>query len=189
MDYTTLSLALVKSGLEEMARDTMATFGHLGVHQINWQPDVSRWSVAQCFEHLLNANRLMFQAAKAALAPGHRPTFWQRLPILPGVLGRALIRSQTPTATRKFTANRLAHPSSSDITADIFARIIEQHRDAARWVAALDEQQASRIIMVSPFVRVITYSVLDGCRLVVAHDRRHFEQARRVMRSPAFPPR
>jgi hypothetical protein len=41
--------------------------------------------------------------------------------------------------------------------------------------------------MVSPFVAFITYSVLDGCRLLVAHERRHFEQARRVTREPGFP--
>jgi hypothetical protein len=41
--------------------------------------------------------------------------------------------------------------------------------------------------MTSPFVRFITYSVLDGWRLAVAHDRRHFEQARRVTLMPEFP--
>jgi len=41
--------------------------------------------------------------------------------------------------------------------------------------------------MVSPFVRFITYSVLDGCRLMAAHDRRHFEQARRVTQTAGFP--
>jgi hypothetical protein len=30
--------------------------------------------------------------------------------------------------------------------------------------------------------------VLDGCRLIVTHERRHFEQARRVTREPRFPP-
>jgi hypothetical protein len=35
-------------------------------------------------------------------------------------------------------------------------------------------------------MKVVTYSVLDGLRLLVAHDRRHFEQARRVMQSPDF---
>jgi hypothetical protein len=42
--------------------------------------------------------------------------------------------------------------------------------------------------MVSPFVAFITYSVLDGCRLIVTHERRHFEQARRVTQEPGFPP-
>ena len=41
--------------------------------------------------------------------------------------------------------------------------------------------------MTSPFARIITYSVLDGWRLMLAHDRRHVEQARRVVQSPEFP--
>jgi hypothetical protein len=41
--------------------------------------------------------------------------------------------------------------------------------------------------MVSPFVSQITYSVLDGYRLIAAHQRRHFEQAERVATHPAFP--
>jgi hypothetical protein len=41
--------------------------------------------------------------------------------------------------------------------------------------------------MTSPFIKIITYSVLDGYRLMLAHDRRHFEQARRVMLSRGFP--
>ena len=34
MDFTTLSLAEVRSGLEEMARDTQATFGSLNAQQL-----------------------------------------------------------------------------------------------------------------------------------------------------------
>jgi len=30
-------------------------------------------------------------------------------------------------------------------------------------------------------------NVLDACRILIAHDRRHFEQARRVTQSPGFP--
>jgi hypothetical protein len=33
----------------------------------------------------------------------------------------------------------------------------------------------------------LTYSVLDGCRLIVTHERRHFEQARRVTQASGFP--
>jgi hypothetical protein len=46
---------------------------------------------------------------------------------------------------------------------------------------------AARTIMASPFAGVVTYSVLDGWRLMVADDHRHIEQARRVRRSPGFP--
>jgi hypothetical protein len=129
----------------------------------------------------------MRRAAEEALNPASARTVWQRLPVLPGVFGRLLIRSQAPTTTRKFTAASDAQPASSDIAPDILQRFIEQHREAVRWVQSLDERAAATTIMTSPFVKVITYSVLDGCRLIVAHDHRHVEQARRVMQSPGFP--
>ena len=187
MDYTTLSLAEVRSGLDAMARDTLATFGGFDARQLNWRPDATRWSVAQCFEHVLTANRLMLKAAESALDEAQPRTVWQRLPILPVVFGRLLVRSQAPEATRKYTASPQAQPATSDIATDIIPRIAEQHRTAIAWVDRLDDGRAARTIMTSPFIRVITYSILDGLRLMVAHDRRHFEQARHVTQSSGFP--
>src|SRR5678816_4549116 len=101
MDYTTLSLAELRTALDEVARDAQVTFGGLDARQLNWRPDATRWSVAQCFEHLLAANGLMLQASADALNPASPRTFWQRAPFLPGVFGRLLIRSQTPESTRE----------------------------------------------------------------------------------------
>jgi hypothetical protein len=184
MDYTTLSLVEVAAVLEEHARDAQAAFGHLGARQLNWRPDATQWSIAQCCEHLLISNRLMMRAAEDALA-ARRPTLWQRMPLLPGVLGRALIRSQSPDGTRKFAASSKATPTH-DIAADIIVRFVEQHHEAAARARTLDEGMAARTIMTSPFLRVIIYSVLDGWRLMAAHDRRHLEQARRVLQHADF---
>jgi hypothetical protein len=187
MDYATLSLAEVRAGLADVARETQATFSSLNARQLNWRPDATRWSVAQCFEHLFTANTLMLQAADDALREAAPRTIWQRLPVVPGVLGRMLIRSQAPTAARKFKAPLKSTPATSAIAADIIQRFVEQNRKALARAESLDEREAARAIMTSPFIKVVTYSVLDGWRLIYAHDRRHFEQARRVMQSPGFP--
>jgi hypothetical protein len=186
MDFTTLSLADTRTALDETVGDTRATFAGLSARQLNWRPDAAQWSVAQCFEHLLTANRLMLEAANDALGAGG-PTLWQRVPVLPGLFGRALIRSQAPDGQRKFTAPSKARPTVSDVGADIVQRFIDQQRHIMTWVQGLDEQRAARTVMTSPFARVVVYSVLDGCRIVVAHNRRHVEQARRVMQAPGFP--
>jgi len=94
-----LSLAEVSAGLQDVARETQATFGRFDAQQLNWRLDATRWSVAQCFDHLLTANRLMVQAAEAALSNSQPRTVWQRLPVVPGVLGRLLIRSQAPSGS------------------------------------------------------------------------------------------
>jgi hypothetical protein len=186
-DYTTLSLADVGDELDAIARDTVFLFGRLDERQLNWRPTAASWSVAQCFDHLLNANREMFQAVAAATDSARPRTVWQQLPVLPGVFGWMLIRSQVPEAKRKFTAPRKAQPASSGIDPLIIERFVGCQREAAARVRALEGRDVARIIMVSPFVRFITYSVLDGCRLIVTHERRHLEQARRVTREPGFP--
>jgi DinB superfamily len=187
VDYTTLSLAGVAAELSAIARDTQSVFGLLDERQLNWRPDATRWSVAQCFDHLLSANREMFQALDAATDASRPRTVWQRLPVLPRVFGPMMIKSQMPGAKRKFTAARKAEPAASAIDPRIVERFVAYQHEAAARVRSLDGRDMARVIMVSPFVSFITYSVLDGCRLIVTHERRHFEQARRVTQAPGFP--
>jgi hypothetical protein len=180
MNYTKLSLADVSDALRNVGRDAPATFGGLTDQELNWRPDGTSWSVAQCFEHLVTSNTLMRRGADAALTQPAR-TVWQRLPLLPALFGWMLIRSQRPNTRGKFTAPPQAQPATSDIPGDVIQRFVDQHREAAEWVRMLDPRDARRAIMISPFIKAVTYSVLDGLRLMVAHDHRHFEQARRVM--------
>lgn len=188
-DYTKLSLADVGAEFSAIARETQSVFGTLNEQQLNWRPDATSWSVAQCFDHLLNANREMLQAIDAAMDGSRPPTLWQRLPVLPRIFGSMLIKSQMPEAKRKFTAPRQAVPASSAIDPLITERFVAHQHEAAARVQSLGGRDVARIIMTSPFVSFITYSVLDGCRIIVTHERRHFEQARRVTRQPGFPTR
>lgn len=186
MNYTRLSFADLYTALETVAQDADETFGDLTVRQLNWRPGADRWSVAQCFQHLVTANDLMIKSAKVALE--HPPkSLWQRVPLLPAAMGWAMIRSQAPGAKGKYTAPTKARPTTSDVPGDIIPRFVDQHHDVAKWLENLDEARVRRVVMVSPFVSAITYSVLDGFRLLFAHDRRHFEQARRVTQVAGFP--
>jgi hypothetical protein len=187
MTYTTLSLDEVTAEHAAIARDAATTFGGLDDRQLNWRPDDARWSVAQCFDHLLATNAAMFRSIDAALDPARPRTVWQRLPVLPGLFGSMLIRSQAPGATRKYTAPKPATPSTSAIDGRIVQRFVAQQDEAAARVRALAGRDAARVVMISPFASFVVYSVLDGCRLIVTHQRRHFEQARRVMQEPGFP--
>jgi len=185
MDYTRLSLSEALAALDDVAGDAERSFGELTPAQLNWRPADRAWSVAQCVEHLYTANRLMVTAARHALA--HPPTLWRRMPLVPGFFGRQLVRSQAPQTTRKFTTSAIATPSQSAIDDGVIERFMAGHRNRTEWMQSLDPGIAARTIMVSPFVRFITYSVLDGCRLMAAHDRRHVEQARRVTQTAGFP--
>ena len=97
-----------------------------------------------------------------------------------------LITSQAPGGRQKYKAPASAQPASSDIAPDTIERFIASQQWRLTNLGTLSAADAQRI-MVSPFVAQITYSVLDGYRLIAAHQRRHFEQAERVMAHPEFP--
>ena len=42
-------------------------------------------------------------------------------------------------------------------------------------------------VITSPVVGFVTYSLMDACRIIVAHEQNHFVQAMRVLESPGFP--
>jgi hypothetical protein len=44
-----------------------------------------------------------------------------------------------------------------------------------------------RIVITSPVVRQVTYSLMDAYRIVVVHEQNHLAQAQRVMASSGFP--
>lgn len=186
MDYTRLSLAEVATGLEAVAPDADATFGSLDSRQLNWRPAPGQWSAGQCLQHLIVTNEQMLASAEAALDDTRQRSLWQRLPVLPRLLGPLMVRSQAPSGTRKFKTPARARPTPDDVPADSVQRFVEQHREIVGRVRAMDERRAAQSIMASPFAAVVTYSVLDGLRLMLAHDHRHIEQARRVVQEPGF---
>lgn len=189
MRYTQLSLEEVVAECAAMARDTRATFGALDAAQLNWRPDDTRWSVAQCFEHLLTSGTLVLQAADKALHPTAPSTLWQRLPVLPALAGRVLIDAVSPHGKRKFTAPPPARPAVSHIDPSIIARLIAFQDDVTAGARGVSAADAARTIMISPFVSFVAYSVLDAYRVIAAHQRRHFEQAQRVTQTAGFPGR
>ncbi len=187
MDYTTISLVDVRTELDAIAADAGTAFGRLDARQINWKADASRWSVAQCLEHLLTANRQMVEMADQALDATRGRTLWQRLPIWPGLLGRMLVRTQSPNATRRFKAPGKAQPAASALDTAIVGRFVDQQRELIAKLDASATRDLAGVVMASPFLGVVTYSVLDGWRLIVAHERRHVQQAKQVMATPGFP--
>ena len=186
-DFSTLSPSEIDGEIDAVSRDAERTFGGLTTPQLNWKPAPDRWSVAQCFDHLIRINGLMLDGIVRALDPATPRALAQRLPGLPRVFGRVMIRSLSPTATRKLPAPASARPSTSDLGGDIILRFVETQVAMRERLRSFEHRALAETIMVSPFTSVIAYPVLDACRIIVAHERRHVEQARRVTQTPGFP--
>ncbi len=187
MDYVSLPLAEVFDEADAIAADANTLFGHLNAQQINWKPSADQWSVAQCLEHLITINREYYPQFDQIIKGEKKTTLWQSMPVLPSLFGRMMVKALSPNFNQKLKAPEVARPSTSAIDPQIVSRFVEHQRELMAKFRAMERLDLAKVIITSPFAKVVTYSVLDTGRLLVAHERRHFAQAQRVMETDRFP--
>ena len=181
-----MDLPAVIDAANNVANEARSTFGHLTPSQLNWKPSAERWSVAQCFEHLLTSNKGYFPVIDNVLA-GYKRTFWQSMPLLPGLMGKLLVKSMDPASTRKVKAPKRFQPAQSDISGSVINDFFEQQQRIVEKMKSTEHLDLEKIVISSPVTAVVTYSLMDAYRIIVTHERRHFQQAKHVNDEPAFP--
>lgn len=173
--------------LSQVSADATRTFGALSAQQVNWTSDPARWSVTQCFDHLIRVHSKYFPIFDRLAADDLQMSAWARWSPFSGLFGRLFISALDPDNKTKRPTTSNAKPSSSALGADIIeqfaAHQAEMIAHLRRLPASLDPEA---VIITSPLLSVVTYPLDDVLVFLGLHCRRHFDQARRVMESPGF---
>ena len=170
-----------------VAKNARAEFGELSSEQLNWKPAPERWSVAQCFDHLFTSSAAYFPIFESIVENRKQTRFMERLPGLPKVWARLLINSLDPSNVKKMKAPASFQPSTSEVRSSIIDDFGNQQSQIADTMDRTKDLAVDKIIITSPALSIVTYSALDAYRIIVVHDKRHFQQAKRVMNEQNFP--
>ena len=181
-----MDLPAVINAANNVASNTRSTFGHLTPSQLNWKPSPERWSIAQCFDHLIAVNKAYFPVIDNVLA-GKKRTLWESMPVLPGLMGKMVIKAVEPTSTRKFKARKNFEAAQSNISGSIVTDFVDHQAEVVDKMKATQHLDLEKIIITSPVAAVMTYSLIDAYRIIVVHEQRHFQQAKRVTEETGFP--
>src|SRR4026209_706513 len=160
MNAQKADLANLIATANKIANDAKSTFGHLSQAQLNWKPSADRWSVAQCFDHLLASNKGYFPVIDDVFA-GKKRTFWERMPVLPGLASKLIIKSMEPSSTRTVKAPKTFQPSQSDLSSSIINDFVGLQGKLVEKVKASEHLDLERIVISSPVTAAITYSLMD----------------------------
>lgn len=182
-------LAELLAQLRAIADDARREFGHLSAEQVNWQPGAGAWGVGQCFEHLIKTNESYFPTLERVSGGGWKGSLWERFSPLSGFWGEFLVKSVAPETKRKQKTSEKFQPSGSGVDPKIIEKFAESQERLAGMIEATGGLDLKRVSITSPFVRFVTYSLWDAYCGMVAHGRRHFAQARRVLEAEGFPRR
>src|SRR6185295_13467872 len=124
MDYLKADLPSVITAANSIANDAKSTFGSLTPVQLNWKPSAERWSIAQCFDHLIVSNKGFLPIIESVRSGKKQTRFVERLPGWPGLAGKLLIKSLDPASTRKLKAPKNFQPAQSDVSETIIADFV-----------------------------------------------------------------
>jgi hypothetical protein len=158
------------------------TFGNLSVEQLNWKPNETSWSIAQCLEHLIITNKLEFPAIESALQENYKNPFWSKIPLLSGIFGKTAIRLFKPQNPRKFKAPKSFQPSKSEFSETIVPDFVAHQQELIEIFERTKNLDLRKTKIISPISGFITYRLLDAFQILTVHEQRHFGQAERVLR-------
>ena len=183
----TPELETFRQAFEQIADEADTLAGTLTNDQFNWHPPSGGWSVAQCIEHLNVTARLYLPNLDEGIAEAIRRGLYGEGPFRYGWVGRKIVQSQEPTTRRKYKAAKAFLPPPVRPRAESMAAFRAyqvQFIDRLRQANGLD---LSRARVKSPVVSWLRMQLGMGFALVVAHERRHLQQAHNVISDPAFP--
>ena len=172
--------------MTEIGRKAELTFGHLSAQQINWKPNADGWSVGQCFEHLIKSNELFYDDLERIAGGTRRNSFLESYSPLSSFFGNLLINSLKKDA-RKFKAPTPKIVPPSEIDANVINTFAAHQAELIEKIKRTEKADWQKTKITSPFMKLITYKLSDGFRVVVEHERRHVRQAERVSQTEGFP--
>jgi hypothetical protein len=109
------------------------------------------------------------------------------MPLLPGLFGRLILSAVRPESARKVKARPSFMPAASEVQGEIMNQFAGHQDELIRLMKATEGLPVEKIIITSAISPLVTYSLMDGYRILVTHERRHFKQAERVMQAEGFP--
>ena len=171
--------------LEKIAADAQKSFGALTAGQINWRPPAGAWSVGQCFEHLIKSNASYFPEFDKVIAGARQNSLLEQWSPLTSFAGKLLLDSLRAEGRKVKTIDKMSPPS--EVAADVIDEFAAHQAllvDKIRQMAGADWK---KIVLTSPFMGLMTYTLADGVQAIVEHERRHFRQAEKVMQTEGFP--
>lgn len=174
------------SDLQAISDNTDKTFGKLSPEQINWRPSAEGWSVGQCFEHLIKSNKLFFGELDKIASGTRRNSLLEKLSPLSGFFGNLLINSLKKDS-RKFKAPTKKIVPPSEVDANVIEIFAAHQTELIEKIKRTETADWNKTKVTSPFMKLMTYKLSDGYKIIVEHEQRHFRQAERVMGETNFP--
>ncbi len=172
---------------EQISADADALVAPLSDEQFAWQPAPDAWSVSQCLDHLNATARQYLPAMDEGVAEAIRRGLYGAGPYSYNWVGRLIVYLNQPPPRLRASAPKAFQPEPGRSRHDVMAAFRAyqvQYVDRLHQANGLD---LARARVASPVARWIRIPLGSAFGMMLAHERRHLAQARRVLSAEGFP--
>jgi uncharacterized damage-inducible protein DinB len=164
----------------QITENVIKEFGNLEEWQFNKKPANNGWSIGQCLHHLIVSNGQYIPILKKVASGKYTMTFWEKHNPLVRYTGEKMIKTLGPEIMKKYKSPLLFVPSEKHFSLHLIEDFKEQQNQLHELFIELEKEKYSLMRITSPVAGLITLSVHDAIKLIVAHERRHINQAIKV---------
>lgn len=170
------------SELEQISKDVKVAFSGLKPELLHQRSDSKNWSVAENLEHIIILNSSYFPIFKKLQVGNLNIAFVSKIAFFPRVIGDMIFKSVSDGGKRKVNTFPLWEPKiSSDQDSDILEKFQDHQKQMAQWITELNPFLEKKTIIHSPANKLIVYSLNKAFEIIIAHEKRHFDQAKNIL--------
>lgn len=167
--------------IEEITRKFREEFGTLTAEELNRKPNGSTWSIAENMEHLISVNDSYFPIVEQLKAGNYKVPFLGKSPFFVKFMGNTLLKSVSPDRKKKMKTFPIWEPKEGTADPEILQTFIRHQASLKRLIGEASEFVQKRTVISSPANRNIVYTLERAFEVIIAHEKRHFNQASEVM--------
>lgn len=146
--------------------------------QLNWRPSPTQWSIGQCLDHLLVANKVYLPPLAASLESARHKTVEE---ITPGWFGRWFIKSYiapSPASKKSKAPSKITPVSEVDAT--ILQQFLDSNEQTRQMVERAGPYDVNHVRFRNPFIPLLRFTTGTGLEIISKHQDRHLLQAERI---------
>ena len=167
--------------IEAIKAEARALVAGLPHDRFNQRPAPGRWSVAECLDHL-NSIRSVFPAIDRTIEDAGRRSLRNPGPFQYGWWARSNVRWMEPPPKFRMKTWKLLMPRDTPLGVnDVLPEFLDLRNQLAERAKRADGLDLKRAIVQSPVSRWFRLPLGAYFAFLLAHDRRHLWQARRVL--------
>jgi hypothetical protein len=166
--------------LADLSAKYAAEFSDLSPAEGDLKPAEKVWSINECLDHIIQSNGSYHKVLDAVAQKRNRRSAWSRVPFLPTFWGKMVLKAVSPDTKGKSKTFPAFMPLSSSYGRNLTSEVSAANAQLAEKLKGIREEDLDTQIVTSPAGPFVTFSVRACITILVEHEKRHFNQAKRL---------